>query len=151
MSIAFSEFLYLATRYVMGSMQPASETRVARLNMLVKQFGSIAELNTAIGWARTDPKLAQIRKGHARSQTGKAYKMGESMAAEIENALKLPRGWMDTPPTYAELHNLREDEHDPRMMAHKIMDGLSDDKIELALRLLTAFAQPDGHPKAPNG
>ena len=128
-------------------MQPASETRVVRLNMLLKQFGSIAELNTALGWARTDPKLAQIRKGHARTQTGKAYKMGESMAAEIETALKLPRGWMDTPPTYAELQG----QDDPRTKAHQLMDSLGEDKVEMALRLLTAFAQPSDHPKAANG
>ena len=84
-------------------MQTVSETRRARLEMLIKKHGSVAELNDSLGWARTDPKLTLIRNADVRSGRAKPHQMGDAMARDIEIKLNLERGWMDTPPTYAEL------------------------------------------------
>jgi hypothetical protein len=79
-------------------LKTASETRRERLESLIGQHGSVAELNDAVGLARTDPRLSQIRNGSLRSgrQAGR-YLMGHAMARQIEQALSLPVGWMDTP------------------------------------------------------
>jgi transcriptional regulator with XRE-family HTH domain len=83
---------------VATSMKPVSETRRDWLDKLIAQHGSIAELNDAIGWPRTDPRLSQIRNGSLRSgQQAGRYLMGHAMARQIEQALSLPVGWMDTP------------------------------------------------------
>jgi hypothetical protein len=80
------------------SMKPVSETRRDWLDKLIAQHGSISELNDAIGWPRTDPRLSQIRNGSLRSgQQAGRYLMGHAMARKIEQALSLPVGWMDTP------------------------------------------------------
>ena len=64
--------------------------------------------------------------------------MGDPTAREIEVALGLPEGWMDTPPTYAELHG----ENDPRTKAMLIMEALPPDQWDTALRLLDALVKP---------
>lgn len=114
------------------------ETRLARLQILLREHGSVAELNEAIGWPRTDVKLMQIKNANQRAGRGKAYQMGDAMARTIEQQLHKPRGWMDTPPTYAELHG----EHDPRAKLQMIMEQMPEDQWPLALRLLDALAQP---------
>lgn len=138
MSIAFCEFQSLAYGHVISHMLTASETRRVRTEMLIKQHGSAAALNTALGWPRTDPKLAQIRNANPRPGRDKPYQMGDAMAREIEEALNLERGWMDTPPTYAELHG----EHDPRVQLLHAMEGLPADQWAVALRLIDALTQP---------
>lgn len=136
MSITICEFAKLTFGAVISRMQPVSETRRSRLNMLAKTHGSVAALNSAIGWPRTDPKLTQIRNANTRAGRANSYNMGDAMAREIEQALNLPTGWMDTPPTYAELHNTPEDQHDPRVLAHKVMEDMPADKVRMALKLL---------------
>lgn len=64
--------------------------------------------------------------------------MGSPMAREIEAALNLPIGWMDTPLTCAELHG----EDDPRTKAMQLMEALPPDQWATAVRLLDALAQP---------
>lgn len=139
MSITFSEFQKLAIGNQINDMQTAAETRRSRLEMLIRQFGSVADLNTKLGWSRTDPKLAQIRNANARVGRGKPYQMGDAMAREIEEKLELERGWMDTPPSYAELHG----EHDPRAKALAVFEALPEDQWATALRLIGALAQPE--------
>jgi hypothetical protein len=119
----------------MASMNTAAETRRIRLLMLIKQFKSAAALNTALGWARTDPKLAQIRNANPRPGRDKPYQMGDAMAREIEETLKLARGWMDTPPTYSELRG----EPDLKVQIHMVMEDMSKDQLHMALRLLDAI------------
>lgn len=119
-------------------MQTASETRRLRLNMLINQHGSIAALNVALGWTKTDPKLAQIRSANIRSGRAKPYQMGDAMAREIEEKLSLGLGWMDTPPSYAELHG----ETDPRTKVMQLMEAMPPDQWQTAVRLLDALAQP---------
>ena len=139
MSIAICEFSRLAVGNVIASMQTASETRRTRLEMLIKRFQTAAALNTALGWARTDPKLAQIRNANPRPGRDKPYQMGDAMAREIEDILGLERGWMDTPPSYAEIH----DGSDQKAMAMAVFESLPEDQWSTALRLLDALKKPE--------
>lgn len=136
MSIAFCEFQALAIGFQIACMKTVSETRRDRLEMLVKKHGSLAELNEKLGWARTDPKLTQIRNANARAGREKPYQMGDAMAREIEDKLKIERGWMDTPPSYNEIHS-RED---PRAKAMLLLEQMSPEQATVAhgslLRLL---------------
>jgi len=138
MSIAFGELLSLAIGYSMWRMQTASETRRVRLEMLIKKHGSIATLNTDLGWTRTDPKLALVRNANKRQDRAKPHQMGDAMAREIEKKLSLDHGWMDTPPSYAELH----DGDDPRTKVMQIMERLPPHEWPTAVRLLAALTQP---------
>lgn len=123
-------------------MQTVHETRRQRLELLLKRYDSIAALNDALGWPRTDSRLSRIKNGNARTdRKGKVFQMGDGIAREIEDVLKLGSGWMDTPPTYAELHG----ENDPISKALDIMSVMEPEARYQALRLLDALAQP---PKA---
>lgn len=104
MSIAMNQLEKIAVCHVIRNMQPVTETRLLRLQMLVKKHnGSLADLNEAIGLVRTDATLSQIRTKAPHSKTGKPRVMGDDLARKIEERLSLPTGWMDTPPSYAEL------------------------------------------------
>lgn len=139
MSIASVEFAEIATGYLISGMQTISETRLARLAMLVKSHGdSLAQLNEALGLSRTDATLSQIRTQAPHSKTGKPRVMGDELARKIEEKLALEHGWMDTPPTYAELHG----ENDPRKKMLELMEALPVDQWDTALRLLDALAKP---------
>jgi hypothetical protein len=138
MSIAFSKFQEVAICYSILGMQIVSETRRNRLEMLIKKHGSIAELNTALGLSRTDPKLALIRNANKRGDRAKPHQMGDAMAREIEEKLSLGTGWMDTPPSYAELHG----EEDPRTKVMQLMEAMPPDQWQTAVRLLDALAKP---------
>lgn len=141
MSITFCEFQKLAFGNVISWMQTSSEIRRTRLEMLIKKHVSVAELNTALNWPRTDPKLAQIRNANTRAGRAKPYQMGDAMAREIEDILGLEHGWMDTPPTYAEL--------DPDPMISELIkvalllkeDGKTEDLAKL-IRISHTFAEP---------
>lgn len=107
--------------------------------MLIKQHGgSLANLNEAIGLERTDATLSQIRNRSVHSTSGKPRAMGDDLARKIENKLKLPVGWMDTPPSYAEMHG----EEDPRTKVMQLMEAMPPDQWQTAVRLLDALAQP---------
>lgn len=132
------EFACFANSDEMTRVMTIHETRLARLQMLLREHGSTANLNEALGWARTDVKLMQIKNENKRSDRGKVYQMGDAMARLIEQRLGKPRGWMDTPPTYAELHG----QQDPRARLMLLMEQLPEDQWPLAIRLLDALAQP---------
>lgn len=116
------------------------ETRRNRLEMLIKKYGGkIANLNEALGYERTHSQLARIRNKNQRSdRPGKFYVMGDEQAREIEEKLSLDVGWMDTPPSYAELQG----EEDPRTKVMLLMESMPPDQWATALRLLDALAQP---------
>lgn len=137
MSIAFCEFASLAIGHPIPTMYTAAETRRARLEILIAQHGGIAELNEKLTWSRTDPKLSQIRNANTRPGRDKPYQMGDAMAREIEEKLKLERGWMDTPPSYTEIHG----ENDQRAKVMLLMERLPDDQLAVAARLLDALAE----------
>jgi hypothetical protein len=137
-SIAICEFSKLTFGFPMLDMQTASETRKARLILLIERFGSVAALNEALSWSRTDPKLTQIRNGHMRAGRDKPYQMGDAMAREIEEKLSLDLGWMDTPPSYAEMQG----DDDPRTKVMQLMEAMPPDQWPTAVRLLDALTQP---------
>ncbi len=139
MSIAYVQLARLAYGDVIDWMQTISETRLTRLAMLVKKHGgSLAKLNEAIGLDRTDATLSQIRTKAPHSKTGKPRVMGDDLARKIEEKLSLGLGWMDTPPSYAELHG----EEDPRTKVLLLMESMPPDQWPTAVRLLDALAQP---------
>lgn len=128
----------------MANMQTIYETRLARLAMLVKEHDDkLANLNEKLGFDRTDSTLSQLRTKARHSKTGKTRGMGDGLARKIENKLSLGLGWMDTPPTYAELNG----EQDPIAQVQFIMESMPPGDRPTAVRLVAAFAQP----KAING
>ena len=139
LSIPLGKYFSLSEGYLIEGVKTVFETRRARLQMLVKQYGSVAELNRKLGWEETNARLYQIHNRSVRKDRGTFYEMGDPTAREIEELLKLPTGWMDTPPTYAELHG----EHDPRAKALAVFEALPEDQWATALRLIGALAQPE--------
>jgi len=123
----------------MARMQTISETRLARLAMLVKRHGdSLARLNEALGLDRTDATLSQIRTKAPHSKTKKPRQMGDELARKIEEKLSLERGWMDTPPSYGELL----DDDDPRAKVLLLMEAMPPDQWATVVRLVDAVSQP---------
>lgn len=116
------------------------EIRRIRLEMLIKRYqGKLANLNEALGLERNHSQLARIRNRNARTdRPGKYFDMGDEQAREIEEKLSLDRGWMDTPPTYADLHG----EDDPRSALLKVTEDMSAPDLYMALRLVTALKSP---------
>jgi hypothetical protein len=137
-SISYGQYNSLTDGYLIFGMQTVFETRRIRLRMLVDQKGSVANLNRALDWEETNARLYQIHNRSVRADRGTPYEMGDTTAREIERRLNLALGWMDTPPTYAELL----DERDPRAKAMAVFESLPVDQWDTALRLLDALAQP---------
>lgn len=100
-SITPGNFQSWKAEYPIQCMQTAQETRKQRLLLLKKKHGTWAALNKLIGWESTNARLSQIGAGSIRSGRNTPYVMGDDMAREIEHALDLPNGWMDTPLTYS--------------------------------------------------
>lgn len=119
-------------------MQTVFETRRVRLHLLVKQYGSVANLNRALGWEVTNARLYQIHNRSVRADRGTPYEMGDPTAREIEATLQLGLGWMDTPPSYADLHG----PDDPRTKVMLLMEALPPDQWPTAVRILDALVQP---------
>lgn len=119
-------------------MNTVFETRRIRLRMLVEKCGTVAQLNRDLGWADTNARLYQIHNRSIRSDRGTPYEMGDPTAREVEILLKLPVGWMDTPPTYAELLG----EEDPRAKVVLAMENMSAQEIYQLQRFVDAVAQP---------
>ena len=116
------------------------ETRRIRLEMLIKKHdGKLANLNEALGYERNHTQLARIRNKNKRTdRPGKEYVMGDQQAREIEEKLSLTLGWMDTPPSYAELLG----EEDPRNKVMQLMEAMPPDQRATVVRLVDAIAQP---------
>lgn len=106
--------------------------------MLIRQYGTVAELNERIGLERNAPQLARIKNANSRPERGTTYTMGDPMARDIEEKLGLERGWMDTPPTYVELHG----EDDPKARVLLLMEQIPQEDWPKAVRLLGALAEP---------
>lgn len=138
MSISAGELKYFPVGYVIPRMQTISETRKQRLRILKIDYKHWGDLNEAIGWDRTDPRLSQIHSGNIRSGRDAPYVMGDITARMIEEKLALPIGWMDTPPTHAEMHG----ESDPRAMAMAVLESLPQEDWAAAVRLLAALQEP---------
>lgn len=138
MSIAKHQFCFFHHRGVIPQVKTVYETRIERLNLLVKKHGdSLAVLNDALGLVRTDSTLSQIRTKAPNSKTGKPRGMGDVLARKIEEKLGLPEGWMDTPLSYAEMRG----DDDPRSKALAVFEALPDYQVDTALRLLAALTE----------
>ena len=138
LSITNGKYDFLTFGYVIQVMQTVFETRRTRLRLLVERYGSVAKLNRELGWDDTNARLYQIHNRSIRSDRGTPYEMGDPTAREIEEKLSLDLGWMDTPPSYAELHK----EQDPRAKVLLLMEGMPPDQWATVVRLVDALAQP---------
>lgn len=101
----------------------------------------MASLCEKLGYARNETAtLTRILNANIRhDRDGKPYNMGSPMARQIEEKLSLDLGWMDTPPSYAELHG----EEDPRTKVMKMMENMSVADLYTTVRLVDALAKPD--------
>ena len=140
LSTPSGEFLFPHADDVLQPMVIVEETRRKRLQMLVTQFGSMASLCEALGYARTETAgLTRILNANIRhDRDGQPYRMGSPMARQIEEKLSLDLGWMDTPPSHSELYG----EDDPRTKVLQLMEGLPPDQWSTIVRLVDAVAQP---------
>lgn len=112
--------------------------------MLVRKYGSVAQLNRALGWEETNARLYQIHNRSVRKDRGTLYEMGDPTAREIEEKLSLQEGWMDTPPNYSEMH---QDDRITHVM--RVMESMPEWKRDQAMRLVDTIAEPA--PKRGNG
>lgn len=135
-SITNGQFSYLPDGYQIRTMQTVFETRRQRLKQLIEQHGSIASLNVALGWESTNARLSRIQNGSIRSGRGTKYEMGYSTAREVEEALHLPTGWMDTPQDLDRLADATT------VKAIDLLDSMSAADRAKALRLLMRLRNP---------
>lgn len=106
----------------------------------MEKHSSMANLCELLGYARNETAtLTRILNANIRhDRDGKPYNMGGPMARDIETKLALEVGWMDTPPTFAEMHG----ESDPRAMALAVLESLPEEDWPAAVRLLAALKEP---------
>lgn len=79
-------------------MRTIEAIRRARLQLLRKEFGSVAALNRKLGRLDRDATLGQLLNDTPGTKSGKIKAMGSPLARDIEEKLKLPVGWMDNDP-----------------------------------------------------
>lgn len=137
-SISYGRFFFYPAACSIGTMQTVQDTRRQRLAMLKKKHGKWSDINQVLGWEKTNARLSQILSGTLRSDRGTPYTMGDDTAREIEQKMGLPAGWMDTPPTYSEIHG----QDDPISKVVDLMGAMEPGERYQALRLLGAIAQP---------
>jgi hypothetical protein len=133
------EFYFSPSGFPIGTMVTVEETRRNRLRMLVEQHGSMANLCQALGYARNETAtLTRIVNGNLRhDRDGKPYNMGGPMARQIEETLKLPAGWMDTPPGNEYTTN---DERIQRVI--RVMEAMPDWQVDQALKIIDTITEP---------
>lgn len=124
----------------MKTMETIEDTRRSRLEILVRKHRTMAALCEKLGYARNETAtLARILNANIRhDRGGKPYNMGSPMARHIEEKIGLPKGWMDTPITYAELHG----QEDPRRKVIEMMEAMPPDQWATVVRLVDAVTQP---------
>lgn len=111
--------------------------------MLEREFGSQALLAEKIG--KSPAQLSQW-KNASLSATGRERAMSSDIAREIEDKTGKPRGWMDTSPTYAELHPDDRIAH-----AMRVMESMTPYQLDQAVRVLDTLAQPPATDPLKNG
>ena len=112
------------------------EIRRERLEILIEEHGSVANLNVALGWPRTNPTLKHVREAYSRPGRNKPYQMGDATARAIEAALKLERGWMDTPVPFGVQKDMRI------LHAVRLMENMSEKQRDQAVKVLDALVHP---------
>lgn len=147
LSMPAGEFKFPRKKRQINRMQPVEDTRRERLKRLAQQEGGLANLCAKLSLSRKETSgLSRILNANIRHERGGVpYVMGSQMARDIEQKLDLPTGFMDTPLSYAELHN----EEDPRALVMSLMEAMPSSEWATVVRLVDAIAQPD--PKAANG
>lgn len=108
-------------------MQTVEETRLTRLNMLITKAGGASILAGKL--QRAEAQISQYVT-HKRN-------MGSDFARYVEKTLELETGWMDTPPTYAELGG----DLDVISKAVTVLQAMEPDQRHQALRFLDIFAE----------
>lgn len=124
-------YFYSHAAITIPAMQTIGQTRVSRLRLLVQRHGGVPALADRLLGKPSEAQIRQILSEQVRSETGGVYKMGDNLARRIESTLNLERGWMDTPPTYAELSG----EDDPQAKVMMRMEQMSPDMQRLLLSL----------------
>lgn len=71
------------------------EIRRKNLLLLVEKYGSMAQINTALGRGRYNSALTQIKNRAFNKTTGTRRRMGPKTARLLEFVFKLGTGWMD--------------------------------------------------------
>jgi len=139
-SSPFGNLIFTPWVSKIARMESVEETRRIRLQMLVKKHGGMANLCETLGYARTETAtMTRILNANIRhDRGGKPYNMGSPMARQIEQKLSLDHGWMDTPPTCAELHG----NEDPRTKVMQLMEAMPPDQWATIVRLVDALSQP---------
>jgi hypothetical protein len=123
-------------------MKTVGEIRRDNLEQLIRQHGSLAELNDKLALTRTDATLSQIRN-QSLSSRGKRRSMGDELARRIERALGLEAGWMDN------VHYATDDRQLRIQHALAVMESMEDWQVDQAIKILDTIAEPA--PKAANG
>lgn len=78
-------------------MRTIADIRHARLEWVLREHDlTLADLSRRLGRSSRDSTLSQIRKRSPDSRTGKPRAMGSRQTRDIETALHLPVGIMDT-------------------------------------------------------
>lgn len=116
-------------------MHTVDEVRRMRLVMLERECGSQATLAERIG--KAPPQISQWKNASPSSSTGRGRAMSSDVAREIEEKMGKPRGWMDTPPSYADLHP-----NDRITHAMRVMESMTPYQLDQAVRVLDTLAQP---------
>ncbi|CAN5649922.1 hypothetical protein BH10PSE18_BH10PSE18_15070 [soil metagenome] len=124
-------------RHQIRRVKTIAEIRRARLDTLINESGSIAELNEKLGWPRTDPRLTRIRNANIRQDRGTPFQMGDAMARDIETALGLEAGWMDNLPLY----------DDPAVsermkILQRVAEELKPWQVDQLIKIGTALSEP---------
>lgn len=89
-------------------MQTIEDIRREWLIELIRQHKTMANLNLALGRAKTDATLSQIKNRAVDSKSGKPRNMGSPLAREIEIGLGLEVGTIDHPLREKEQHDSNE-------------------------------------------
>ena len=122
------------------------ENRRIKIGLIKKKFRHWTDLNLALDWDATNPRLSRIFSGSVKSDTKKPYILGEISARHIEKKLNLPVCWLDLPATYADLNGTA----DPSIQALKVMEAIPQDKWPLAINLLKTLATDSAQDEANN-
>jgi len=142
LSIVPGELDSLAWRYPMKKMKTVGDIRHINLLQLLQKHGSLANLNEALGLARTDATLSQI-KNQSLTSRGKPKMMGVTLARRMETVLGLPPGYMDNEHLPASYRQQRIDH------AVKAMEHMEDWQVDQAIKIIDTIAE--SHPKAAGG
>lgn len=143
LSIAHRELAGFAPRHVISGMKTIADIRRDNLLLLLREFGSLAELNDRLGLARTDATLSQIKNRSLDSKSKKPRAMGDEMARRIESSLKRDVGWMDNV-HYSSTAKGSRIEH-----ALRVMESMEDWQVDQAVKILDTIAEPA--PRVANG